>query len=200
MTTTCKIIGLTGGIGSGKSLVRSYFAQLGIAGLDADLVARELHQDPAHPVVAEIAEFFPNTIGEDGRLQRGSLRTFFAQNQAANRQLMAILRPHCLAHMRLWTAQQCSRYVIWESALLSEAAIAVDRVLVVDTEPQAQVARVRLRNPDWSVEHIEAVMALQVGRKERLALADDVILNTSSLQDLRQRVDELHNYYLRLWT
>ena len=90
---TPKILGLTGGIGSGKSQVRHILENLNVPCLDADIVARAIHQDAAHPAVAEIARAFPDAIDIDGKLSRGSLRSIFAADPAANSRLQAILKP-----------------------------------------------------------------------------------------------------------
>jgi dephospho-CoA kinase len=194
-----KIIGLTGGIGSGKSLVRTMFAELGVPTSDADLVARQIHQDPAHPATKEIANTFPHAISPDGRLKRGSLREFFARDATANEQLKSILRPHVEAAMRAWTQQQSTPYVVWESALIIEANISVDRILLIDAPPALQLTRIATRNPDWSREEAERILAMQTDRAHRASRAHDTILNDGTIDELRRQVDTLHRRYLELW-
>jgi dephospho-CoA kinase len=194
-----KIIGLTGGIGSGKSLVLRMFAELGVPTSDADLIARAIHQDPAHPATKEIANAFPQAMTPEGRLKRGSLREFFARDNAANEQLKSILRPHVEAAMRAWTMQQATPYVVWESALIIEANITVDRILLIDASPALQLARIAARNPDWSREEAERILAMQTGRAHRAAHAHDTILNDGTIDELRRQVDTLHRRYLELW-
>ena len=126
------VVGLTGGIGAGKSAVRQAFEALGVPCLDTDIVARSIHQDPGHPATQEVARAFPEWMTDDGALQRGSLQGLFSRNAAANRTLIDILKPHVLAVMHRWTEQQNATYVIWESALLLWEQIAVDQMLVVE--------------------------------------------------------------------
>lgn len=136
----------------------------------------------------------------DGRLARGSLRALFALDANANSRLKALLRPHVLAELARWTARQHAPYVLWESALLIEEHIAVDRLVVVDASVQEQVARVQRRNPNWSLAQIEAVMALQVPRPTRLAAAHDTIDNDGPRQDLAAQVRRLHLANLQRWS
>ena len=96
------VVGLTGGIGAGKSAVRQAFEALGVPCLDTDIVARSIHQDPGHPATQEVARAFPEWMTDDGALQRGSLQGLFSRNAAANRTLIDILKPHVLAVMHRW--------------------------------------------------------------------------------------------------
>src|SRR4051812_23524281 len=113
-----KVVCLTGPIAAGKSVARKAFEALGVACIDVDLVARDIHQNPAHPATRRIAELFAERMTEDGALQRGSLRALFARDAAANRILVDLLMPHVIQAVHDWTeAQRSSPYVIWESAL-----------------------------------------------------------------------------------
>lgn len=194
-----KVVGLTGGMGSGKSTARSVWEELGVPCIDADLVAREIHQDSNHPAMAELALAFPFAITADGRLSRGTLRTLLATDPDANTLLKSILTPHVLAHLQRWTAQQDAPYVVWESALLIEEKIKVDRLVVIDASVQQQRARVQVRNPDWTQAHIDGVLSLQLGRAARLECADDTIHNDGDLVALRAQVLALHQAYVALW-
>ncbi len=198
--STTKVVGLTGGLGSGKSTVRRVWEQFGVPAIDIDLVAREIHQDPGHPAVNEIARAFPNAMHEDGRLFRGSLRSFFACDVNANIRLKAILRPHVMAQLQSWTAQQRSPYVVWESAILVEERIRVDRMVVVDVQAAEQITRVQRRNRDWSLVQINAVLSMQLSRQERLAHADDTISNAGTLSELAEYAKALHHAYLQSWS
>jgi len=194
-----KVVGLTGGLGSGKSTARAVWEQLGVPCIDADTVAREIHQDSNHPVMAELALAFPFAITPDGRLSRGTLRTLFATDPDANTLLKTILGPHVLAHMLRWTGQQDVRYVVWESALLMEEKIRVDRMVVVDSIVALQRVRVQARNPDWTLAHIDGVLGMQLDRQARLESADDVIHNDGAPLALAAQVQALHLAYLQRW-
>ena len=201
MTTVLpKIVGLTGGIGSGKSQVRQMLQELGVPCIDADIVAREIHQDPLHPAVAEIARAFPSAITPEGRVSRGSLRTLFAVDPGASARLSAILKPHVMENLSRWTAVRQAPYVVWESALIIEAGIDVDRIATVDASRTLQVARVQTRNPEWTRTQIEALIALQLSRTERACRAHDIISNDGSLEDLARQVTALHHAYLKRWS
>ena len=194
-----KVVGLTGGLGSGKSTARSVWEELGVPSADADTVAREIHQDSNHPAMAELALAFPFAITPDGRLSRGTLRTLFATDPDANTLLKSILAPHVLAHLQRWTAEQDAPYVVWESALLIEEKIKVDQLVVVDASVQQQRARVQSRNPDWTLAHIDGVLSMQLGREARLTRANDTIHNDGDLAALRAQVLALHRAYVQRW-
>ena len=198
--TKAKVVGLTGGLGSGKSVVRRMLEDLKIPCIDVDTVVRAIHQNATHPATTEIARVFPYAINEDACLSRGSLRTVFALDRKANKHLQAILKPYVLAQMLKWTAQQSSAYVVWESALIIEVCIPVDRVLMISANLTLQVDRVKEKNPDWSETQICRVLALQLGQKKRKIQADDVISNVGTLKNLQQQVEMQHRQYLTLWT
>ena len=195
------IIGLTGGIGSGKSTVADYFAQLGIPVIDADLVARELVV-PGSPALREITGVFgPDVLLADGNLDRALLRkqVFIVPEQ--RRRLEAILHPRIYAEMRRRAQALHAAYCILVIPLLLETGgtVLVDRVLVVDAPESLQRDRARSRD-GMSDEILEAILRSQISRAERLRAADDVIVNDGDLSHLRQQVAALHRRYLDLAT
>jgi dephospho-CoA kinase len=194
-----RVIGLTGGIGSGKSLVRKMFEQLGVPCIDADNVARAIHQNATHPATRQIADAFPGMITDTGTLKKGSLPSLFAIDQVANRRLKAILKPHVMEALSSWSANQNSPYVIWESALILEESIPVDRVLVVDAQEEKRVERIRDRNPDWSDEQIRNIIAVQLPRAEFRKRAQDIISNDQTEAELKKQVEYMHVQYITLW-
>lgn len=194
-----KVLGLTGGIAAGKSAARRVFALLGVPCLDADAVARGIHQDPTHPATQALAKAFAAWMTPDGALQRGSLQGLFARDAEANRTLIAILKPHVLAAIHTWTAAQHAPYVVWESALLMQETIAVDRVLVVDAPLALRMARLRSRNPDWSEQHIANMLAMQGPLPAFDQTRSDAIHNDGSTEQLQAHVEALHQQYLELW-
>lgn len=194
------VLALTGSIGSGKSSFARAFAALGVACTDTDLIARAIHQDPAHPATIAIGAAFPQAMTADGRLARGSLRTLFAANRAANEDLKRILRPFVLAQARRWSAAQESPYVIWESALSLEQELGAARVLVIDAPQELRLARIGLRNPDWSRAQAQAIIALQAPRQAYLDGANDVVVNDGPPEAIPALVAQLHQHYLSLWS
>lgn len=194
-----RVVALTGGVGCGKSQARNMFESLGVPCIDADIVARHIHQDPAHPATRQLAQAFADLMTPAGRLQRGSLHARFAVDEAANRRLKEILRPHVLATIHRWSALQDAPYVVWESALIPEPEIAVDRVVTVDAQDRHRMARIKRRNPDWSAQQIRALLAAQMPRDAYLAAAHDVLSNDGSICALQRQVEAMHQRYIALW-
>jgi len=193
------IIGLTGGIGSGKSTVAGYFAQRGIPVIDADELARTL-VEPGSPAAGEIAGVFgPNILLPDGSLDRLQLRKLVFADPARRRDLEAILHPRVYAEMRRRTRWLRSPYCIWVVPLLVETGetAQVDRVLVIDAPESLQRERVRSRD-GMDDETLEAILRSQASRAERLQAADDVIVNNADIAHLQQQISLLHQRYLDL--
>lgn len=194
------IIGLTGGIGSGKSAVASRFASHGIAIVDTDLIAHSL-TGPEGAAIPQIRQAFgEDMIAADGRLDRARMRTLVFASPEARQQLEHILHPMIRTESERQCAAAISPYVILAVPLLIESGAyreRCSRICVVDCPPSLQVERVRVRN-GLSVEEVEAIIAAQSSREARLAAADDVIDNSSSLDALWQQVDALHQRYLSL--
>ncbi len=193
------IIGLTGGIGSGKTAVSDRFAALGVPVIDADRLSRELVAQ-GQPALAEIAAAFgPAVLTAAGELDRAALGRRVFADPAARRRLEAILHPRIRAAMQERIATLTAPYVVLVIPLLLETGQTdlVDRVLVVDASSQRQRERVRQRDrlPD---ERIEQMLAAQVDRATRLAAAHDVIDNESDLATLDSAVAALHANYLKL--
>lgn len=193
------IIGLTGGIGSGKSTVAGYFAQQGIPVIDADQLARELVA-PGSPALLEIASAFgPDILLADGSLDRPQLRRLAFADPSQRRRLEAILHPRIYAEMRHRSQALEAPYCIWVIPLLLETGktALTDRVLVVDAPESVQRQRV-LARAGMDEDTLEAILRSQVSRNERLHAADDVIVNDADLSHLQQQVAALHHQYLAL--
>jgi dephospho-CoA kinase len=193
------IIGLTGGIGSGKSQASSRFMQHGISIVNADVVAREVVM-PNSPALREIAQHFGSDIlDEDGALNRRKLREIIFQSPAEKQWLEALLHPLINAEIRRQLASSSSPYTILESPLLLETKQdeLVDRIAVVDVSELIQVERAAMRdNSDG--EQIKAIIQAQLNRQERCARAHDIIQNHGNIEELEQQVDKLHRLYLEL--
>ncbi|MEQ6889508.1 dephospho-CoA kinase [Halomonas sp. CS7] len=193
------IIGVTGGIASGKSTVARAFAALGIPWVDADDVAREI-VEPGEPALDEIAAHFgAKVIAADGRLDRRALRAIVFDDDAERRRLEAITHPRVrerlTAHLERLQAQSAP-YVLLVSPLLFESgqAALVDRCLVVDVPEPVQIARTAARD-DVDEAQARAIIAAQMPRQARLARADDVIENAAGEDALARQVAELDRRY-----
>lgn len=195
------VIGLTGGIGSGKSEVSRRFQELGIDVVDADEAARVV-VEPGQPALVEIAKRFgADILVEDGRLNRPRLRSIIFSTPEEKRWLEALLHPLINQEIRRQLTLTTSPYAILVSPLLLETRQheLVDRILVIDASEALQIARASSRDGNTR-EQIEAIMATQISRGERISRADDIIHNHGDLAELEQQVTEAHSRYLALCT
>lgn len=194
------VVGLTGGIGSGKSTVANLFAELGVEVIDADLIAREV-VEPGEPALAAIAEHFgPDVIDGGGRLDRRALRERVFAAPAQKDWLNALLHPLIRERMIAACAAARSPYCLLVVPLLVENRLTTltDRVLVVDVSPEQQLARTMKRDRS-DEQQIRAIMAAQASREQRLAAADDVVDNNDpDLAGIKAAVTALHQKYLAL--
>jgi dephospho-CoA kinase len=193
-------IGLTGGIGSGKSTVARLFAAHGAPVIDADIIAHRLTR-PGERATREILTAFGPEIAFDDGIDRQRLAQRVFRNPADRRRLEAILHPLVRTAMEEETRRLDAPYCLLVIPLLIEAdqRELVDRVLVVDTDEQAQISRVQQRDGKSEAD-IRAILDAQVGREQRLQAADDVIVNNGDLAALQTRVESLHRKYLALAT
>ncbi len=190
-------IGLTGGIGSGKSTVSTLFAELGVPVIDADVAAREV-VEPGEPALKEIATRFGEEIlNPNGTLKRTSLRERVFADPQARKALEAILHPRIRSRMAEQLAALEAPYAILAIPLLVESggSYELDRVLVVDLPEEEQIKRV-CRRDGITPEQAEAILQAQCSRSERLAIANDVIENSGDLAALKAQVLTLHRKYL----
>lgn len=194
------VVGLTGGIGSGKSTVAELFVELGAVLVDTDAIAHELTGPDGAAMPALRAEFGAGIAGADGALDRNAMRQRAFADPAARGKLEAILHPM----IRRLSDERCraagSPYVILAVPLLVESGAyrgRCNRIVVVDCPESLQIERVRARN-GLSLAEVEAIMAAQASRPQRLAVADDIVLNDADLSSLRDQVQALHRKYLRL--
>ncbi|GMU46702.1 MAG: hypothetical protein AMXMBFR26_14840 [Porticoccaceae bacterium] len=193
------IVGLTGGIGSGKSAVAARFRALGIRVVDADQAARAV-VEPGTPALAAIAEHFgAGVIQADGTLDRAALRRLVFDDAAERRWLEQLLHPRIGEWLQARLAEAPGPYAILESPLLFEGTQhrMVQRSLLVDVPEEIQVARAAARDGN-SPEQIRAIMAAQLSREERRARADDCIDNSGPPEALDAQVAELHRRYVAL--
>jgi dephospho-CoA kinase len=191
-------IGLTGGIGSGKSTVARLFAAHGVPVIDADRIAHDLTR-PGEPAEREIIAAFGSEVAPDGRIDRQALAARVFSNASERRRLEAILHPRIRSAMEQAVQRLGAQYCLCVIPLLIETnqRDLVDRILVVDADENTRIERVRLRDGRDERE-IRAIMASQVSRAQRLAAADDVIINNGDLTELEDQVRALHRRYLEL--
>ena len=193
------VVGLTGGIGSGKTAVSDRFAHYGVPVIDTDLIAREL-VEPGQPALAEIAaEFGPECLDNEGRLNRAHLRQRVFADEADRRRLEAILHPRIRAVARERIAALTTPYCLLVIPLLAETGMTdlVDRVLVVDVSEAEQIRRVMARD---RIDETQAqrILVAQASRSQRLALADEVVENSGDFASLEQQIADLHQHYLQI--
>jgi dephospho-CoA kinase len=194
-------VGLTGGIGSGKSTVADLFAARGVPVVDTDVIAHQITapQGVAMPQIRE--KFGPEFVAPDGSMDRARMRALVFSDESARKRLEAITHPLIRSETERASRTATGPYVIVVVPLLVESGTwktRVDRVLDVDCSVETQIARVMRRN-GFAREQVLAIIARQATREARLAAADDVVVNDgASLESLSQDVDALHARYLAL--
>jgi dephospho-CoA kinase len=193
------IIGLTGGIGSGKSIVSDKFKSLGINIVDADVAARTVVK-PGQPALSEIENHFgPNILTKEGVLDRSRLREIIASDTEERIWLESTLHPKIGKEIANELAKSTSLYTIFVAPLLLEtnSQKMCSRVLVVDVPKEIQIQRTAERDKVSEIQ-IEKIVAVQMEREERLEKADDVLVNTGTIKELEQQVMKLHQKYLEI--
>lgn len=195
------VVGVTGGIGSGKTTVANLFAELGAAVVDTDAIAHEL-TGPRGAAIPEITHAFGRSILQaDGSLDRGAMRQLCFSDPTARKRLESILHPL----IRSESVARCRQadyapYVLLVVPLLIESGAYrehIDRILVIDCDESVQIARVMTRSR-LSAEEVRAIMATQASRDERRAVADDLLTNDDGLDGLQPQVFRLHHRYVEL--
>ncbi len=192
-------VALTGGIGSGKTAVSDEFARLGVTVIDADLVARDVVAK-GEPLLAGIVERFGESILlENGELDRKALRTRVFENSRDRDWLNSLLHPAIRKRMMDLAEAANGPYVLFAIPLLAESGNTrgFDRILVVDVPEAVQLQRTTARD-SITREQAQAMLAAQASRQERLSIADDIVENTGSLEDLYRHIRQLHKNYTTL--
>jgi dephospho-CoA kinase len=194
------VVGLTGGIGSGKSTVADLFVERGVALVDTDAIAHQLTAAGGGAMPALVKEFGPSVAMADGAMDRAAMRRLAFADRSARTRLEGVLHPL----IRQVAAERCraaiAPYVILAVPLLVESGTyrqRCDRVLVVDCPESLQIERVVARN-GMNAEEVKAIIAAQASRQQRLAVADDVVVNDAGRAGLLAQVDTLHQKYLVL--
>lgn len=193
------VIGLTGGIGSGKSVVAKLFADKNIHVIDTDQLARDVAQ-PGKPALQQIVKKFGHDILlTDNTLDRAKLRSIVFADPEKRHWLEQLLHPLIRAEMKQQIDASPSPYCIVVIPLLfeTEPNPLIQRTLVVDATEEAQRTRAAARDKTTS-ENIQTILNTQISREKRLSLADDIIQNHGSFIDLARQVDKMHEFYLSL--
>ena len=193
------IVGLTGGIGSGKSAASQWFETQGINVVDADIVAREI-VEKGQPALAQIQSAFGDwVLLESGELNRKALREHIFQHPFARQQLEEITHPAIRQSIIVQLEQANSPYVILVSPLLFETNqhLLTQRTLLIDASIELQIQRASQRDGQ-SVEQIENIIQAQMPRDRKLDLADDIAVNDGHLEHLYTQLQKLHLHYLEL--
>lgn len=193
-------IALTGGIGSGKSEATKIFSSLGVPIVDLDIIAHQLTAEK-QPLSNQIAEAFGQEfITAERALDRTKMRQLVFANDHARKQLNEILHP-AIYKEAIKQLQQYSNqpYVVLAIPLLEEDSIyatSIDRILVIDCEPEKQIERVKQRN-QLTEREIKQIIEAQMPRQTRIKMADDLIENNGSIADLRHKIENLHQKYIK---
>lgn len=195
-------IGLTGGIGSGKSQAAAYFAQCGVPIIDADAVNRELINTPNGVALQRIqAQFGTHMIDVSGCLKRDAMRQLIFQNPQAKQQLEQILHPLIIAEIVQQQKHFTHAYGLVELPILRQGSAffaLIQRVLLIHADEATRTTRVQQRN-GLALDEIRRIMANQPSDAERLAMANDVIYNAGSLKNLLDAVQAQHQIYQQLF-
>jgi dephospho-CoA kinase len=191
-------IGMTGGVGCGKSTVAELFAAKGVPVLDADVIARAL-VEPGQPALSAIVAHFGCALLKEGRLDRDALRERIYADPDAKIRLEAILHPLVYQALAEQAGQLQAPYCVFAIPLLIETGqqAFVDRILLVDCPPELQYERVRRRD-GLSDAAIKSIIQAQASREEKLSAADDVIENTGAVEQLQKQVEHWHQVYMAL--
>ncbi|MEY4684193.1 MAG: dephospho-CoA kinase [Pseudomonadota bacterium] len=191
-------VGLTGGIGSGKSTVSLMLSRLGVPVIDADQVARSV-VEPESKALNMIKSHFGEEIVTEGRLDRRRLREIIFADEMERQWVESLLHPFIQAEMLQRADQQDHAYVVLEIPLLFEAGYRslVDRVLVIDAPKELQIDRV-IRRDGVPPSQVESIIKAQISSDERLKQADDVIENSGDFTHLERQVERLHRNYLEM--
>ncbi len=201
MTMSNFVVGLTGGIGSGKTAVSDRFHALGISIVDADIAARVV-VEPGKPALREIQEHFGAAILQsDGSLDRAALREKVFKHDVERKWLEQLLHPLINKEIQTELSLSTSPYTILVSPILIETGQSrfTNRILVVDVPLEVQIQRTMARD-DNSEEQVRNIIKAQTSREQRAAAADDIILNDQDLQKLDHDIAGLHAKYLKMAT
>ena len=192
-------VGLTGGIGSGKSTVKNCFDELGVPTIDADEISHRITRPGQEAFNEVVARFGKESLDESGKLDRQRLRALIFAQPAMKKELEAIVHPRVRKEIQAFINQVNYPYCVICIPLLLETdgQAAMDRVLVVDAPEKLQIARVSRRDRT-DKDQTRSIIKAQISRGERLRRAHDIILNDGNINDLKPQVMKLHDKYIEL--
>ena len=192
-------VGLTGGIGSGKTTVKKYFDGLGVPTIDADEISHDITRPGLTAFYEIVALFGKECLDEAGNLNRQYLRELIFARPAMKKQLEAIIHPRVRRRIQEFLTRVTYPYCIICIPLLLETGrqATMDRVLVVDAPEELQIARVSRRD-SASEDQTRSIIKTQISREERLRYAHDIIVNDGNIDDLKKKVVNLHGEYIEL--
>lgn len=193
-------LGITGGIGSGKTSVSNFFSEFGASIIDTDVIAHDLCKPNGIAISSIRSQFGESFIQDDGAMNRSKMRELIFNDAQAKQQLESILHPLIRQQTELMVSKSTGLYAILVIPLLIESKQWIDRldrILVIDCEEETQILRVMRRN-SFEREQVLQIMAMQVSRHERLQYADDVINTENNFAHIRQQVAQLHAKYIHL--
>lgn len=193
------VVGVSGGIGSGKTTVTDLFAERGVDVIDADVIARQVVEPGTAAFSAIVDKFGQTIVQRDGSLDRAKLRELVFNNNDSKDWLNQLLHPAIREQMILQTQQAKSAYCLLSVPLLVENKLhqLVDRVLIVDVQESTQLQRAVARDQS-NQQQIESIMKAQANREQRLAVADDIIDNNGPTKDLPEQILLLHKRYMQI--
>lgn len=193
------IIGLTGGIGSGKSLAGNYFSAQGIDVIDADKISRSALDDNSNASKIVIEKLGEQILDNQGSIDREKLRTLVFNSASKKEELEAIVHPIVAQAIASEVRSSSSDYCVIEVPLIYETNSMnnYDRIAVIDCDEATQISRVMQRDV-VDQDSAKQILTNQCSRNERLSIANDVILNNGSKEELENRIKELYDYYLQI--
>ena len=193
------LIGLTGGIGSGKTAAANHFGFLGIDIVDADLASRAV-VEPGQPALEAIAEHFGAAIiGADGGLDRAKLRKLVFAEESERKWLQRLLHPLISDYLAVQISGSNSTYCLLVNPLLLESSQSqwCRKIIVVDTAIETQIQRTMSRD-DNNREQVQSIVNAQMSRDDRLSAADFILLNDQGMEELKKRVEKIHRELVKL--
>jgi dephospho-CoA kinase len=193
------VVGLTGGIGSGKSAVCREFERFDVPIVDADIVSREVVAPGTAGLLAVVRAFGSDVLNAECTIDRAKMRQLIFEDESKRKTLESILHPLIRDQIRTQLSDVRSPYCILCVPLLVEKRgyENIDRILVIDCPVEVQIARVMARD-SLSRAQVESIMQTQASREQRLRLADDIVENAAGLDSLRDQVEALHTKYLMI--
>ena len=193
-------VGLTGGIGAGKSTVTKLFKKLNVPVIDCDQIAHKMTEQNTQLFRSIVKHFGRGILDDNGQINRRKLRSLVFSNQKEKKWIEKLLHPVILATMKENISQIDAPYCLLVIPLLAESMGKfdfIDRICVIDTSEASQIERT-IKRDNITKEEIKNILAYQASRTQRLKIADDIIYNEGDLSSLHQQIEELHQKYLQL--